>query len=46
MQETVTIPKEEYDSLKKKAVFADDILLQLESSLKDAETRRMKLASH
>ncbi len=30
-QETVTIPKEEYAKLKKKAEIADDILLQLES---------------
>ena len=46
MEETITIPKDEYDSLKKKAVFADDILLQLESSLKDAEAGRVRLANH
>ncbi len=46
MQETVTIPKEEYESLKKKASFADDILLQLDSSLKDIEAGRVKPAAH
>ncbi len=46
MQETITIPKEEYDSLKKKACFADNVLLQLESSLKDAEAGRVRIANH
>ncbi len=46
MQETVTIPKEEYIFLKKKACFADDVLLQLESSLKDMESGRIKPAAH
>jgi len=46
MQETVTIPKEEYFSLKKKASFADDILLQLDSSLKDIEAGKVKPAVH
>jgi len=46
MQDTVTIPKEEYDSLKKKASLADDILLQLESSLKDIEAGKVKPAAH
>ena len=41
-QETVTIPKEEYTKLKKKAEIADDIILQLESSLKDAEAGRIR----
>jgi len=41
-QETVTIPKEEYAKLKKKAEIADDIILQLESSLKDAEAGRIR----
>lgn len=42
MQKTVTIPKEEYDSLKKKASLADDVLLQLESSLKNVESGKVK----
>ena len=46
MQDTVTIPKEEYDSLKRKAIFADDVLLQLNSSLKDIEADRVKPAAH
>ena len=41
-QETITIPKEEYAQLKKKAEIANDILVQLESSLKDAEAGRIK----
>lgn len=41
-QETITIPKEEYKKLKKKAEIADDIILQLESSLKDAEAGRVR----
>lgn len=41
-QETVTIPKEEYKKLKKKAEIADDIILQLESSLRDAESGRIR----
>ena len=41
-QETVTIPKEKYTKLKKKAEIADDIILQLESSLKDAEAGRIR----
>jgi hypothetical protein len=44
--ETVTIPKNEYDVLKKKASFADDVLLQLEASLQDAEAGRVKTAEH
>lgn len=40
--ETITIPKEEYKQLKKKAEIADDIILQLESSLRDVETGRIK----
>ena len=46
MTETVTIPKEEYKSLKKKACFADDVLVQLESSLKDIDAGRIKPAVH
>mgnify|MGYP001564562855 CR=1 FL=1 len=41
-QELVTIKKGEYERLKKKAEIADDILLQLELSLKDAEEGRIK----
>ncbi len=46
MAETVTIPKEEYKSLKKKASFADDVLIQLEASLKDVEAGRISPAVH
>ena len=42
MAETVTIPIDEYDRLKKKAEIADDIVYQLEMSLKDAEAGRIK----
>ena len=42
MPETITIPAEEYDRLKKKAEIADDIVYQLEMSLKDAEAGRVK----
>ena len=41
-QETITIPKEEYKKLKKKAEIADDMILQLESSLRDAEAGRIR----
>lgn len=41
-QETVTIPMDEYDRLKKKAEIADDIVNQLEMSLKDAEAGRIR----
>lgn len=40
--ETVTISKEEYKRLKKKAGFADDLLLQLEGSLQDIKAGRIK----
>jgi hypothetical protein len=40
--ETVCIPKDEYLQLKKKAEIADDMVLQLESSLKDLEAGRIK----
>ncbi len=46
MNKTVTISKEEYLSLKKKAEFAEDVLLQLEASLKDIELGRIKKAVH
>ena len=42
MAETITIPKDEYASLKKKAKIADDILYQLEMSLRDAEAGRIR----
>ena len=41
-QETITIPKEAYNKLKKKAEIADDMILQLESSLRDAEAGRIR----
>ena len=44
-QEIITITKEEYTNLKKKADIADDIILQLESSLKDAEAGRIRRAA-
>ncbi len=46
MPETVTIPKTEYKSLKKKAAIADDVLHQLELSLRDAEKGRIRKAVH
>ena len=41
-QETRIITTEEYDKLKKKAKIADDIIYQLEMSLKDAEAGRIR----
>jgi len=41
-QETITITADEYDRLKKKAKIADDIIYQLEMSLRDAEVGRIK----
>ena len=41
MQETITIPMDEYDRLKKKAEIADDIIYQLEMSLKDVESGKI-----
>ena len=38
----VTISFDEYDRLKKKAKIADDILYQLEMSLRDAEAGRIR----
>jgi hypothetical protein len=46
MAETVTIAREEYDSLRRKASFADDLLLQLEASLRDVQAGRIKPANH
>ena len=40
--ETVSIPAEEYNLLKKKEAIADDLLLQLESSLQDITAGRLK----
>lgn len=39
---SISITMEEYESLKRKAAIADDIILQLESSLKDLEAERIK----
>lgn len=38
----ICIPVEEYNRLKKKEAIADDILLQLDASLKDLEAGRVK----
>ncbi|MBN1940773.1 MAG: hypothetical protein JW772_01170 [Candidatus Diapherotrites archaeon] len=46
MAETITISKTEYDYLKKKADFADDVLCQLEVSLEDIQAGRIRPASH
>jgi hypothetical protein len=46
MTQTVTIQKEEYIRLKKKAELADDIILQLDASLRDAEEGRVMPARH
>jgi hypothetical protein len=43
---TVTISKEKYNSLLKKAQIADDILGQMDRSLKDIETGRIRKAVH
>lgn len=40
--ETISIPREEYALLKKKEAIADDLLLQLEASLRDLEAGRVK----
>ena len=39
---SVSISVEEYKHLKKKAAIADDILLQLEASLRDLEAGRVR----
>ena len=41
-QEMITILKEDYEKLKKKAEIADDILIQLKSSLEDMRHGRVK----
>lgn len=43
---TVTIMKDEYDLLKRKASLADDVLLQLKASLEDIQAGRIKLFDH
>jgi len=45
-QNTITILKDDYVSLKKKAAFAEDVLLQLESSLMDVKEGRIRKALH
>lgn len=40
-QETITIAREEYEKLKKKAEIADDALLQLKLSLEDLRHGRV-----
>jgi len=40
-QETITIPKDEYERLKKRAEIADDALLQLKLSLEDLKHGRI-----
>jgi hypothetical protein len=42
MAETICISKEEFNLLKKKEAIADDILLQLEASLRDLEQGKIK----
>ncbi len=42
MTETICIPTEEYQLLKKKEEIADDLVLQLDASLKDMEASRVK----
>ncbi|MBI2548415.1 hypothetical protein HYW21_03620 [Candidatus Woesearchaeota archaeon] len=41
--ETVTIPRQEYEELKKKAELDDDLLLSLVRGLEDIRTGRIKL---
>ena len=43
MQETITIPKEEYKELKKKAELSDDLLTKLVRGLEDIRAGRIKL---
>jgi len=46
MLQTITIQKSKYETLKKKANFVDNILLQLDASLNDAEAGKIKPAKH
>lgn len=43
MSETITIPKEEYKDLKKKAELSDDLLTKLVRGLEDIRAGRIKL---
>ena len=43
VQETITIPKEEYKELKKKAELGDDLLTKLVRGLEDIRAGRTKL---
>lgn len=45
MAQTITIPKDEYDMLKKKEEIADDVILQLSQSLDDMKKGRIKKSS-
>ena len=40
--ETICIPVDKYELLKKKEAIADDLLLQLEASFHDLETGKVK----
>ena len=42
LMETITIPKEEYDDLKKKAEVSDNLLLKLIKGLEDIKAGRIK----
>ncbi|MBU2100052.1 hypothetical protein KKG83_04260 [Candidatus Micrarchaeota archaeon] len=46
MAETIVISKHKYYFLKKKASFADNVLLQLKASLQDIEQGKVKPAVH
>ncbi len=43
---TITIAKDKYNLLKKKAKFADDVLLQLERSFMDIREGKIRKWSH
>ncbi|MFH0876066.1 MAG: hypothetical protein V1859_09080 [archaeon] len=40
--ESINIPLDEYNSLKKKAELADDLLVQLENSVNDLKSGKIK----
>lgn len=42
MQDMITIPREEYNMLKKKKEIADDVIFQLSRSLDDMKKGRIK----
>jgi len=42
MPNTITIPKEEYDMLKKKEEIADDVIFQLSKSLDDMKKGKIR----